>query len=833
MRRVPHFVSALLNALRLKDGRIEDLRQLDPVQWNELLSFCDLLHLTLPLGEACASDLPDWVRLRIENNFADNCLRFERTKTIYTEMSGALHHAGVEHLVIKGFAQYPGYVSDPRLRLQSDVDLFCPRETMFKARDVMLDLGYEPDHGLAHLPSDHIAPMAKRTGWTWKGNFFDPEMPLGFELHYRFWDENSARFSLPGLENFWPRRVGKQISDPRFGDLRFAGLHPIDNLGYVSLHSLRNLLRGEWMLQYTYEIAQFLHNNAANDSFWQGWLELHEESFRSVQAVAFRLAQEWFACDVAEPVADEIRKLAPPVQQWFGKFSMSPLAGIFDKNKDFLWLHMALLDSTQDRAAILRRTLLPSRVPPVGAPGQGLNYKGEPKKFWPSQRYAKYAFYVASRVSYHARALPSALWSGLRWWWSSKELGKDFWAFYSASFCVGFGGFIFFLLYNLYLIDCGFSEKLVGWVASAMAVGSLAGTLPAGWMAHRFGLRNTLLLCFSLVPVLWALRILLVSPGIQLLLAFLSGAAMSIWAVSISPTLAQLTNEKNRPFAFSVVFSSGIGTGVLGGLVGGILPGWLGKALPSADPLRLMQLSLLVACIVIGLGLIPVLRLRLTSSAPRDRKFYPRSRFLLRFLPAIAAWSLVTGSLGPFFNIYFSRYVHLPVARIGLIFSVAQLSQVAAILLSPIVYRRFGLIPGITYMMVATAAALGCLAAVPGAAAAAIVYSGYMAFQWMSEPGMYSLLMNEVSPEERSGASALNFFVISLSGAAAATLAGQGLAHFGYPPVIGIVAGLALGAAILFRMLLRNRSVKVPSADASVPQHKPSDARPVLETTAS
>ncbi len=389
-----------------------------------------------------------------------------------------------------------------------------------------------------------------------------------------------------------------------------------------------------------------------------------------------------------------------------------------------------------------------------------------------------------------------------RAWWAEKELGRQFWTFFAAAFFFDLGAFIFFLLFNLYMIDRGSSEKLLGGLTSALALGSLAGTLPAGFLAQRFGLRKALLLCFVAVPVLSALRILAVGATFQIGLAFFAGAAMSIWAVSISPVLAQLTSEKTRPFAFSLVFSSGIGIGVLGGLIGGMLPGWLARILSIRASLRVTQITLLISCGVVGLGMWPIARLRLSATPAGEKKSYPRNRFLLRFLVAIALWSLVTGSLGPFFNIYFSQYLHMSVPHIGMVFSMAQLSQVLAILVSPLIYKRFGLIAGIVYTQIAAALALGGLAAVKITSGAVVMYTSYMAFQWMSEPGMYSLLMSETAPSQRSGASALNFFVVSLCSAAAAAAAGQGFARLGYPKVMSISAVLAVVAALAFHFLL-------------------------------
>ena len=217
------------------------------------------------------------------------------------------------------------------------------------------------------------------------------------------------------------------------------------------------------------------------------------------------------------------------------------------------------------------------------------------------------------------------------------------------------------------------------------------------------------------------------------------------------------------------------------------------------------RLSTAGSCRITAVALWPTSRLRFTHTPAPEKKFYHLNPFLRRYLPAIAIWTLATGAFSPFANVYFSQYLRMPVERIGAVFSASQFSQVVAILAAPLIFRKFGLIAGIMYMQIATAVALGCLSVVPGTASAALVYVGFMAFQWMSEPGMYSLLMSEVTPAERSSASAMNFLVISVANAVAAFASGSAFAHFGYPAVLTMSAGVAFVAALVFRLSLGGR----------------------------
>jgi predicted MFS family arabinose efflux permease len=789
MRSLPHHVTTLMEALSFGRERRDGLRAMNDSEWRDILSHWGLVRLALPLRQRCGDDLPFWVREQIDRYIDDNTERFRRIQTAYREIAAALGDAGVEHVVLKGFAQWPEAMESPRVRAQSDIDLYCPPESILRARDALVGLGYESAQGGEHQDTDHLPAMSRKSDFEWRGNYFDADLPVGVDLHFRFWSKALTRLDPSGLDEFWARRVERQV-----GDLRFPALNQTDSLAFGGLHALRHLLLGGLLPYHVYEIAWFLHASADNGDFWKQWREQHDESLRPLEAVSFRMARDWFDCRLPQEAQEEVGLLPAPVQKWFEDFGNCALADLIHPNKDALWLHLSLLESASDKRAVFFSRLFPTAIPPVQAVAR-----------WPLRIYRKFSLHVISRVSYHLRLLPATLWDGLRWWWSGKELGKQFWTFYAASFCFDFGMFIFFFLFNLYLLDCGYTEKFVGQVTGVGAIGSIAGTIPAGLMAQRYGLRKTLLASFALVSAVSALRATFVWQAPQLLLAFLAGAVTTVFAVSLSPALAQLTNDKNRAFGFSIIFSFGIGDGILGSLFGGHLPGWLGRIAPMTSHAHIMRSALLIASGITAVALWPTSRLRFTHTPAPEKKFYHLNPFLRRYLPAIAIWTLATGAFSPFANVYFSQYLRMPVERIGAVFSASQFSQVIAILAAPLIFRKFGLIAGIMYMQIATAVALGCLSVVPGTASAALVYVGFMAFQWMSEPGMYSLLMSEVTPAERSSASAMNFLVISAANAIAAFAGGSAFVHFGYPAVLTMSAGVAFVAALVFRLSLGGR----------------------------
>jgi MFS family permease len=399
-------------------------------------------------------------------------------------------------------------------------------------------------------------------------------------------------------------------------------------------------------------------------------------------------------------------------------------------------------------------------------------------------------------------------------WLREQSLSRAFWMFFAVAFFFDAGFSVYVFLFNLYLVDFHFNERAIGLIGGSLLLGSLIGTLPTGEIAKRIGLRPVLIFTLIAAPLIFALRAMWVWEPAQLVMAFVAGISMSTWAVCFIPAVANVTTERNRPAALSLLFSAGIGTGALGGVVCGYLPLWIRWAGFIMQPAAVKRLILLAACGIAQVGIIPLLNLRfpkpietepLAVAEPGGGQWLRRLKvdpFLLRFLPLMALWSAIQAAFPPFANIYLSRQLHVPFVQIGVIFSTAQVLQFCMGLLAPVILRWLGLVNGIVAMQIFIAVALGAMDAARNGRLTIAFYLAFAGTQWMSSSGLYSLLMNEAPGKDLSKASAMTMFCTALAGSAATAAAGILFTRFGYPNVVAGIAALALVTAILFRLLL-------------------------------
>jgi MFS family permease len=379
---------------------------------------------------------------------------------------------------------------------------------------------------------------------------------------------------------------------------------------------------------------------------------------------------------------------------------------------------------------------------------------------------------------------------------------KYFWMFLFAENLYDIGLYIFVLLYNLYLLDLGYREDFLGWVTSAMSAGGIAGCLPAAGIVKKLGLKKTVIFGSAAVAILCAMRTAPLGRPWLIGTAFAAGAISSIWAVSLVPMVAALTNVRNRALGYSIWSSWGIGLGVIVGVAAGYMTIWIRKSGLASGDVAARQIGLLLGSGAALLSPLLLTRVPLARTEDPGVKVFPRSVFVNRYLLTVAVWSLGVGAFNPFFTAYFSRQLHMSVPRIGFVYSATQFAELAAVMAAPAVLRWLGTVPGISMMQAGAALSLALLAAGPPGLAAGIIYAIFGSFQVMFEPATFTLLMSRVEEHQRAGASSLNFFVTSASTAASSAVAGMSIVHFGYRPLLIFASVTTAFAAWLFHRLL-------------------------------
>jgi hypothetical protein len=258
--------------------------------------------------------------------------------------------------------------------------------------------------------------MIRRTGWRWRGDYFDPEQPFPVELHFRFWNPSAECIPVDGLDEFWRRRTIRSI-----GLCEIPALGLPDTLSLAALHLLRHLLRGDLRPHHAYELAHFLERSAEDSAFWSEWQSTTPIPSQTLQAIPFRLAMEWFHCRPNPVVFSLARRLPAAVTTWFNLFALSPILALTHPNKDELLLHLALVSDSRARRAIALRRLLPPRVLRVTLDA----YVRSDSSWIRVKRRAYQLSFMGSRLMHHIRTLLPFAGSAFKWWLTFRERAAE------------------------------------------------------------------------------------------------------------------------------------------------------------------------------------------------------------------------------------------------------------------------------------------------------------------------------------------------------------------------------------------------------------------------
>jgi hypothetical protein len=351
----PNHIVAVLEALQFSTPSTHRLDHLVEKEWLQLLDWCDTRQLTLSLPNCCGPSLPADVRANILEKSKRYAIRFERLKSNLFEITGALHAAQLDFVLLKGLSHAPVMTPNALLRAQGDIDLWLRGPNVYKAQEVLQTLGYAFAAGSR---SRHLGPMARPNNWRWRGDLFDPEMPISIELHYELWSSEAECIEVPQLEQFWARKIVRD-----FDGHKIHVLCDQDLLGFAALHLLLHLVHGDLPLQRAWEIARFLDIHTADERFWETWRITHCAELRRLETSIYYLVSRWFSCRLPQSVSDYAVNMTNGLRYWLDKFYLSPLSGQWRPNKREVWLHLALINNRRNKFKVLFRRLFPRTLP--------------------------------------------------------------------------------------------------------------------------------------------------------------------------------------------------------------------------------------------------------------------------------------------------------------------------------------------------------------------------------------------------------------------------------------------------------------------------------------
>jgi len=427
-------------------------------------------------------------------------------------------------------------------------------------------------------------------------------------------------------------------------------------------------------------------------------------------------------------------------------------------------------------------------------------------------------------------------------------LSRNLWLYLTAGAFWSCGLMAFFLVYNLYLLELGHQEEVMGRISGAMTLGSLAFTFPVSWLLNRFGANRIIQAGVGCTAITLLLRALSENSWLLVLLAFANGSTVAAWMVSTPPFLTQNATPAFRSRAFSLSYGTSIGMGAIAGFtVGGVSRFLASSGNVTAGLSQLsMERIILVACagcVLVAFVLLLLLResslwpltLPLGTVSPaggdgKEETLSPRPlgdrqevkgsglvkpagffslfaslyketqsrRFIVRLLLVLTLWSFFVGSFSPFFNVFFHRRFNQSLGGIGIIFSLSQVCQLLAVLSMPWLVKRVGRVQAIASMQMLAAVFLPVLLLTSKVQVAGLIYLTYLSFQVMSEPALENFIMDSVVPDQRSFLSSLRYMTLFLMQALSVWASGLAIVRFGYSQLLLILAVVGISASLAF-----------------------------------
>lgn len=379
---------------------------------------------------------------------------------------------------------------------------------------------------------------------------------------------------------------------------------------------------------------------------------------------------------------------------------------------------------------------------------------------------------------------------------------------------IGLG--VFMVIYNFYVRELGYDEQVNGQVISMTSLATALILVPAGIFSDRFGRKKMMLFGVVLSGLILLMRGIFEGQSLLVSLAFATGLTIAFFQVSAIPWLSENSKPGQRVYLFSIFSAVMTGASVIGNLFGGILTDFFAVYFSQLVSIRI---TLLIAGGIFLIALIPIAKFREVREVKKEREIKipfrekfrsQREGFKIILLFAVAQLIIGVGAglVIPYLNLYFADRFFASNSVIGLIISLGQAATAVAMIIGPLMVKRFGEVKAVVILQLSSLPFLLLTAYTENLWLAAVGFLFRQALMNAGNPIQTSLMMSRVDNSVKGLANSVNQMVFNLGWAIMGPVSTRIViahgAYWGYAIVFSITASLYLVGSLYFLRVFKS-----------------------------
>jgi MFS family permease len=376
------------------------------------------------------------------------------------------------------------------------------------------------------------------------------------------------------------------------------------------------------------------------------------------------------------------------------------------------------------------------------------------------------------------------------------------------------------LFFNFYILERGFGRDFLGLVNAMPSIAALLLGIPIGLLSDRIGRRRAMLLGVAVAIVCMGLQVTVASPPLILVMAFLSGAAGSLYFLSQAPFMMKVSDENSRTLLFSLNFGLVTLAGAVGSLFAGQLPAlfgtWLNVPAGSAQAYQ----AVLLVSVGLSLGtLVPLYLIdegrktdgrrrttdggdpspvvRRPSSALTDLKLVLRKGLTYKLALPNLLIGFGAAILIPYMNVFFRERHAMTDSALGVMFSISAVLTGVGSIVGPRLSSNLG--SKIKAVVLTQGLSLAFLLVVGFSPFLGIAVFGFLmrgTLMNMAVPLYSAFAMEQVREREQATVNSVKETAWQLGWAAGPYLSGLVQEQYGFTPLF-LTTAVMYGVSIL------------------------------------